>query len=422
MMIFSMIALGVGYAMVTTLALSRDSKLRETASSIASTEIDAARALGNPFAVLDVSAHTITTAGSENYIVTRTTAWVTPAGAASTCGTGGGALQYKRITVTVSWPNIRPSSRPVVVDTLLAPSARINDPTKGTLLISVKNARGLGQSGVTFTAISALGSVTTTPTDADGCAFVLQAAPGDYAVKLTTTGMIDSTQVANPVLTRTVAAGTSASYSFQYDTAVRFTLNYASNIVAPLPKIPIDLDYTFINSLGNWALKATSNHVDLHPYTVGYQTFAGKFAATGCPSPDPEAWAPDTRVTPALVAVRGAIAAPAPGVPVTVNVPMGGVTVTSGTAGWLTAVSDPATPVPGEPSCLTSATTTMTYNFGNIVPSSGAVRISLPFGSWRLFTSTSSGGALTQLPQTRATLLTHGLAPDATGLFVLDPR
>ncbi|MCI4656458.1 type II secretion system protein [Cryobacterium sp. ZS14-85] len=427
MMIFAMIALGVGYGMVSTLVLSRDSASRETAAGIASSEIDAARAKGNPFAVLDVPAHTVTTAATENFIVSLSTAWVTPTGAASTCGTGGGALQYKRVTVTVTWPNIRPTSRPVVVDTLLAPSTRINDPTKGTLLISVKNARGLGQPGVTFTATPATGAaLVTTPTDADGCAFLLQAAPGDYAVKLTTTGMVDSRlQETNPSVTHTVAAGSSASYSFQFDKAVRFTLTYASNIAAPLPNIPTNLDYTFINNVGNWVLPATSSHVDLHPFTVGYQAFAGKLSATGCSSVDPGDWAPDTSVTPARVSARQPIAAPLPGESVTVNVPMGGAIVTGGaTGGWLTAVSDPATPVAGEHSCLASPTTTMTYTFGNIVPSSGSVRIALPFGSWRLFTSASSTGALTELPRTRVpSLLTNGLlVPSAASLFVLDPR
>ncbi len=423
MMIFSMIALGVGFALVSTLTIARDNKSREIAASIAASEIDSARAIGNPFSVLDVAAHVVTTTAAETYTVTRKTAWVTPTGSASTCGAGGGALQYKRVTVTVSWPKMR-STDPVTSDTLLAPSTRINDPSKGTLLISVLDSRGLGKSGITFTAISSAGSLVTTPTDADGCSFVLQAPPGSYTVKLTNTGMVDSTQAANPSKTQTVTVGTSASFPFQYDTAAGFNIKYAANIPIPQPKIPTNLDYSFINSYGVFPVNATANHVDLHPYTTGYQAVAGKFSATGCPSVDPEAWAPDTRVSPSLVGVRQPVTPATPGVTTNINVPMGGLVLTGGAQPYLTAVSQPATPIPGEPSCLTSPTTTMTYGFGNIVPSaSGTVRIALPYGAWKLYTSASATGTQTILPAARVqSLLTVGLPPDVNGLFALDAR
>lgn len=423
MMIFSLIALGIGYALVTTLTIARDNKSREIASSIAASEIDSARALGDPFAVLNVPAHTVTTAAAETYTVTRTTAWVTPTGSASTCGTSGGALQYKLITVTVSWPKMR-SATPVTSDTLLAPSSRINDSTKGTLLIEVLDSRGRGKAGVSFTATSPAGALTTTPTDADGCSFVLQAPPGTYTVRLSGTGMVDSTQAANPALTRTVAVGSSASFSYQYDTAARYRVKYASNVPAPLPRIPTDLDYSFINNYGVFVTKAPSSNADLHPYGVGYQAVAGKYAATGCPSVDPEAWAPDTSVTPAKIGQRQPIVTIAPGAVADINVPMGAVVVSGGTARFLTAVSEPATPLSGQPSCVTSPTTTMTYAFGDIVPSAGSVRVALPFGSWKLYTSATSSGARTVLPASRiSSFLTTGrVDASSPGLFVLDAR
>ncbi|WP_236900924.1 type IV pilus modification PilV family protein [Cryobacterium arcticum] len=425
MMIFSIIALGIGYAMISTLTIARDNKSREIAAGIAASEIDSARAIGDPFAVLDVAAHTVTTAAAETYTVTRITAWVTPAGSSTTCGTGGGALQYKRITITVSWPKMR-SADPVTSDTLLAPSSRINDPAKGTLLISVKDSRGLGKPGVTFTAVSPTGSLVTTPTDADGCSFVLQASPDDYTVKLTGTGMVDSTQAANPAITLPVAAGSSTSYSFQYDAAATYNVHPAFNVPTPLPKIPTNLDYSFINSYGAFVMRAPTNSVKMHPYPVGYQTIAGKYAATACPTVDPEAWAPDTTVTPAKVGVRQPVRQVDPGAAADIYVPMGAVVLSGGPSAYLTAVSQPDVPIAGEPVCASSPTTTMTYSFGSIVPSaSGSVRIALPFGSWKLYTSTSPTGTLTLIPNSRITsFLTTGrsVSPPADGLFALDAR
>lgn len=429
MMIFAMVAMGIALALTSTLATMRDNKSREVASNLAAADIDEARSAGNPFDVKEVT-RDVTVAAGDIYTIERKTYWDTAGGSSLTCGSAGGPLKYLRVTVKVTWTNMRSATAPVMMDTLLAPTTRINDETKGTIFVSVKNALGTGSAGVTFTATSSTGTVvTSTATNANGCSFILQVPPDTYTVKLNTPNYIDFQQITQPALTFPVAAGSSASFAFQYDKSARYDLTYASNRPSsgPAPKLPTNMDTTFISrSYGNWVVPVSSSRAFLHPYEGGYQAIAGKYAprtelAVGCPSVDPEAWDPDTRVTPNLVGIRPIAKTALPGDNVGADVKMGLVSVASSSTNtdkFITAVSQTNNPVPGQPSCAD----TMTYAFGSVVPSSGSVTLALPFGSWKLYTSNSATSGKTFLPASRVALASPGLPGDATGLFVLDPR
>lgn len=436
MMIFAVIAMAVAASLLTSLSITRDNKSRHIASNLAAAEIDRVRAVGNPFDVHSGS-KSVTVGAEGAYSITTTAGWVTPTGNVDTCGTAGGPLQYKSVTVTVKWAGMRDEDSAVRSDTLLAPSSRINDPTKGTILVAVKDAMGLGKAGVSFTVTPSTGLGVLTPTDADGCSFILEAPPGDYTVKLTGTDMIDSGMIdplrgqrTDPSKTLTVTEGSSASFSFEYDKRMRYNVNYASNVTGTRPLVPTNLDYTFINSYGVFPTKAagsgTSWYADRFPWSMGYQAVAGKYigVAPSCTSVDPESWDPDTRVSPALAGVRQtAIPGAAGGVDV-INVPMGVVTVSGGgTQRWLTAVSQADILLPGQPSCANDPSTIMSYDFGQIFPSTGSLttRVALPFGSWKLFTRSAATGALVPYAGT-ITLVTAGQPADPAGLFALDPR
>lgn len=414
MMIFAFIAVGVALALTSSLAAARDNRSRITAASLASAEIDRVRAIGDPFQVHDVVPGVL--AGPANaFTVTTDTSWVSPAGADATCGTSGGPLQYKLVTVKVTWQGMRAA---VTSDTLIAPTGRINDPTMGTILISVKNAIGLGSAGVSFTA----GSLTTTPTDVDGCAYVLKVPPGSYTVTLNQAGYIDYAQSLTPSQTKSVTAGSATSYTFQYDKAATFNIAYASG--TPTPVLPTDLDTTFINTTFGvyppMKVSTTTKVAKLHPYKEGYQVVAGAYLPTTCLTPNPAAWAPDTRTTPNPVGTLAASIAAAPGASATLAAPMGLATVSPGTGSFLTAVSQATVAIPGEPAC---AQATMTYSFGGVIPSSGAgVRIALPFGSWLLYSSPTATGTKTLLSGGRVTIASTGAYTSSSGLVTFDPR
>jgi type II secretory pathway pseudopilin PulG len=219
-MIFAVIFIGVAASMVASTRLTADSRARVVASNIASAQIDKARASGDPFLLFDASG--TETIDGVSYTWTRDTGWVPASGSSSTCGIGGGALQYKRVNLTVTWSGKIGAASPVRVDTIVAPTGRINDPSFGTILVRVLAVDGTGVAGmpVTITATSGGSAVPASVTDADGCSYALKVAPGTYSVKVSKANYITDDQATNPVRSNiVVTAGSTLDARFQYDAA-----------------------------------------------------------------------------------------------------------------------------------------------------------------------------------------------------------
>src|SRR6478735_10412073 len=146
MVIFALVTSGLVYAMLSVMTVTRDARARETATNLAAEEIDLSRAVANVFNLLDQS-RTVTLNG-DVFDIERKTQWVSDPDADFSCGASGGgagsALRYKRVNVTVTWGGMRSGSAAVSTSTVVNPSEHINDPTKGTILVSVLNAAGTG--------------------------------------------------------------------------------------------------------------------------------------------------------------------------------------------------------------------------------------------------------------------------------------
>ncbi len=430
MMIFAMLVVGIGYALINVLQMTRDSQARETAISLASSELDAVRAIGDPLAITDDDY--TRTVGSNTYTISRTAKWVDPEGEVATCGTGGSTLKYKSVSVEVSWAGMRTGAGTVKTDTALVPSTRINDPTKGTILVSVIDGAGLGVEGVAFTAVSSGGSLDTTKTNSDGCSFIFGVEPGDYTVTLSGSGYIDVNQMTSPSFQSTVEAGSSAKFSFQYDKQGTYQVNYASNdLDAVRPRIPNDLTTTFYNASGVYTMNVPTSglagSVNLYPAKSGYEVVAGSYvppseSGTACESVDPMSWAPDTTKDPATVGTRAPTAFTTPGGIADVTpVPMGIVNVKGNKyKAYLTAVSQTSNPVPGQPVCGISTKYTFGYSFST--SSDSTLKIALPFGTWQLYESNMSTTLGSHVGVSDISLVTPGLMVGTDGTFVLDPR
>jgi hypothetical protein len=442
LMIFSVIALGMASSMVAMTRMTSESQHREVAANLAAAEIDRVHAIGDAFKVFSTATPVPpTVVDGVNYYVRSSVAWVSTTGASGSCGSGGGNLQYKRVNVEVTWDGMVLSSG-VRADTVMAPATRINDPSYGTVLVSVLGVDGTGRSGVTVRVTPESGgggsTVTSTisPTDTDGCSYVLKVAPGLYKVEVEATGYVDVAQVSVPSLRQQqVVAGSTTTASFQYDQAGTFTVDYAANSASD-PALPSNLDTTFIGGLANYVRTTASSSVKLHPYSSGYQVLAGnpsgKLSAGTCLSVDPSNWIESDTLQ---AGVRVPSVAAPPGGAAVLPVPMGVLTVKMPERGYITAIQQVAAAA-GNPGCANPTT----YTFSTRYNSGTVVTIALPYGNWLIYTDANVGVPDSLVPAASLAItdasigfvnggtgelltgVVGGSAVSGPGALVLDPR
>jgi prepilin-type N-terminal cleavage/methylation domain-containing protein len=430
MFIFSIISTGVIYGMISVLALTRDSRAIQVASNLASEEIDLSRAVDDLFTLVDKTTDVVI--NGDTFHVARTTQWVSDPDVDLVCGAGGGALRYKRVNVTVTWDNMQSASSAVNSYTVIDPKSRINDPALGTILVSVLTASGIGASGVTVTAVPSSDpqgatSVTTAPapTDSQGCSYILKVVPGNYDVTISRSGYVDDQQQNAATKTVGVGAGAASSAEFTYDKAGTFVVNYVSNLPLAGAKIPTNMGTSFLSTYGTFVSTATNANttrsVLLHPFSSGYSVLAGGYAeptatTLGCLAVDPAEWPDVNESGTNYSGIREPAAAALPGGTAVVGVPMGVFTIKGQSSGglYLKAVSQN-----GSPAC----DQTMTYVFGQIITNNSGttVTVALPFGSWKLYSGTSTSQT-TIIGGSRLTNVTKGTVDNGTNTVTLDPR
>lgn len=425
MMVFAVLAVGVAFSLLTVLAMAKEGRARTAAINLAAQEIDLDRSAKDVFTLGDVTRTVTNTNGA--FVLTRTTQWVSGPGEGNGCGTGSGFLQYKRISVTVSWDGMRTGALPVRTDTLLSPRSLINDPALGTLIVSAQTASGAGAQGVSVSAAPTPGvagntavAVSGTATDAQGCSYLLKVAPGSYDVTVFRTNYIDDRQV--PTTTKatniSVTAGASASAGFVFDQASWFSVLYAANAGSESFQFPSNLETSFISTGGVHVPAVTgtaASPLQLFPFPGGYAVMAGRYvppneSSTGCISVDPEAWPEGATKTAGVRTLATPTAA--------AGLPMGLLTIAGASGKFITAVS-----ATGEGADEPGCSVPMTYTF-DALQASG--KIALPYGSWTLYSGASKGAQTTQI--TAASISSASTAPASpvavsdTNVVTLDPR
>lgn len=431
MMIFAMVSVGLAYSMIGTLNLTRESRVRVVAANLAAEEIDLARDAEDLFGLLDEDREV--PLNGDVFTVQRRTQWVSDPNADFSCGASGtsGTLRYKRVNVTVTWGGMSAGAQPVRSDTVLNPDDHINDPTKGTILVSVLRADGTGNANVTITATPSTGAVISS-TDAQGCTYILRVTPGTYTIKATRSGHVSDAQVAAPAQTVSVTAGATASVGFQLDQAATFNAVLAPGAPAgtrvPQASTPVPVSvvstYGIATPTAVSGAGSTTPRFSLHPFTSGYQPFAGS-----CDASDPRNWPEVEEAGTTYRAELPPAVAAEPGGIVSMDVPMGLVQVTGTGAGRYVRIESvaPVAATPASPGCAT----TVTYGYGEILPTaSGSAVIALPYGTWRVL----HGGSSSQTTVLPATKLTAVVLPapavpqrvtvsgTTTGVVTVDPR
>lgn len=411
LLIFALMSMGLLHTLLSMMTMSRDARARQVALNLAAQAIDRAREEDDLFDVLDAT--TVIPVGSDDYTVHMTSQWVSDPGIDLDCGAGGGILRYKRINVEVTWENMRSVTEPVRSDTLINPDERINDPSKGTILVSVSKGDGSGSAGVTVSASPVSGGSAPPPviTDSQGCAYMLAVEPGDYTINVSRAGYVDTDHQPTAAKQVSVTQGASASASFQYDLAADYTAYLASNGPASGVEVPTTMPVMFVSTYATSEMSGPTGRTrtwDMHPFASGYTAYAGS-----CDAADPEAWPPATVGADTFVGKRPPAVGTIPGGAATLNVPMGLVQVTPGgssSASYLRAVSEPD-PHAEHPGCAT------TVDLLFSATGTGTRTLALPYGSWKIYKGTSSNRT-TQL--TAITVVTEGDV--LAGVVTLDPR
>ncbi len=429
MMVFALIAAGVAYSTIVVARITDDTGSRQVATNLATSEIDYARGLQDPFLV--TNATKTVAVGGLNYTIVRAVSWVEANGTDVGCGTGSGVMQSKRLNVTVTWDGMLSTTDPVRSDTLISPDERINDPSLGTIRISVLNVAGTGSAGVGVTISPTSGGAVLQDqpavTDSDGCSFALKVAPGTYSVTINRSGSIDTNQVTSPSKSVVVTAGGSVASLFQYDYAATFALQYASNNTSGTPALlPTNLDTTYLSTYAPYVdSSGPKTQVSLHPFASGYAGIAGKYIAPvsgnqGCINVDPAAW-PESTVSGTVMAagVRSPNVAALPKGTANMPIPMGLMSVKFSSSAYLFAASATAPSGSGDPGCAAAPT----YAFGQVLKN-GTINIALPYGSWILYSSTTAAGTIkTPVPAANLGLVGKVLSILGGGTTVtLDPR
>ncbi|NEM91200.1 prepilin-type N-terminal cleavage/methylation domain-containing protein [Galbitalea soli] len=435
--IFSVIALGVAFTVASTLRVADQAQAREQAANLAAQDIDLDRSIDNLFDLYSDNYDTVV--NGTTFHVARTASWVTDGTVNQRCGTGGGVLRYKRVNVDVTWDGMTSTTAPVQSDTLIDPGTRINDQTHGTILVSVVGSAGTGTSGVTVTATPSAtpnGATALTsapdPTDPEGCTYILSVTPGNYDVKISRAGYVDVNQSATATVTVGVQAAGAASVGFQFDQSGNLTTSYASNYSGSV-LTPSNLPTSFVSTYGTYTATTpvTASGVNLYPFPSGYKVLAGQYvdpatAGGGCAAPDPSQWSAGTALNNTTVLAGNAPSTPVtPGGSAAAAVPMGVFTVKSIAAGvYVTAVQLSGPAASGDPGCAAADASPTTYTYKFPATTSSTKNFALPWGTYKIYTSTLFGILTTRVATANLTTITGSGGTNSSngGTLTLDPR
>ncbi|MBF4614335.1 prepilin-type N-terminal cleavage/methylation domain-containing protein [Curtobacterium sp. VKM Ac-1376] len=416
MTIFALIAAGIAAGITASLVLSKDTRAREVASTVAMEDIDDLRDTPSIFDIKSTAKPV--TVGAQEFDLVRKVSWTRSSGAATACGTGDGSLSYKAVTVTVSWKTSAATSgtQQVTMSSAIAPLTNINSDTTGSILVGVTNANGVGVSGIVPTVSGGPAGVTFPATDTEGCTYASGVPAGTYKVAVARTGYIDSTQQVSPSSQSvTVSAGASGAAAFTFDKAASYTFKYGTS-PASSAILPTNLPLSVTNATsGTTVFPNSPTSASLFPYASGYQAVAGLYAADAsssasatCLSPEPGAWSTANKAGFKGTATPSQVAGQIP-------VSMGAATLSKPSKSlYITAVT--TTPINGDPGCAKG----MTLAFPK--PTADSMTIALPWGTWRLYTGTTPGATTTPLTLTApdTAMVSNGVV--SGGVVMVDPR
>jgi prepilin-type N-terminal cleavage/methylation domain-containing protein len=384
--VFGLLASAVLYTLVQALSTTRGNRMRVVAANVANRQIEIARGMS----VLDIPVGLSTSTlqvDNTTFTIRQDANWVPSSSATSSCDAPSGSrLGYKRVTVTVTWPNMG-GIDPVRSDTIKTAGVSGIDPSKGNISVAVQDRDGRPLAGqqvrLTPGGVSQI-------TGADGCAvFTGLSTAVSYTASVDTPGFVDldgnQRSVTAPV-TPAPAVVTKAPvlrYDRAASVAVRFDVPTGYRLPDG-PGLPVTVaadpsDATTTRSTADCAasyaiagacLTGQPRLVPgLFPVSQGYVSWAGDCASSR----------PATLPAPIPVA-PGAVAVPAT-VPL---VPLD-VVARDGRGTFL------AVPVYAVPAATSGCPVGEAYRLGTTSGSEEPLRMVLPPGDWVIQTAAATG-------------------------------
>ncbi len=374
-LVFAAVSIGIGRA----LEVNRGNRNRSAAAYLAARQLEEVRALAFSSVALGRTTCVYTTTSCNlpsPYTVVQDVAWASPGSTSTTCdvpAASGSSLAYKRVTVTVTWPDMG-GVAPVTSQTLLTPPGGTYDPNDGHILVQAFDRDALPLAGRTVS-ITGPESASQT-TSSDGCAFFAYLDPGTYTATFNVSGFVD--RQGNQPATQSVGVTASQITKVQFDYDEAATLSVG--LVAPsLAVIPSGIAMTVANSNLTVGTKSfsqaatgsgtTRSITPLFPYASGYQVWAGD-----CADADPAAWTGGS---------RGTVLASNPAATTSGSANLDAVDVTVRFT-TLLGLPVPNATITATHAAGTGCTSGNTLTTTTRTDTNGKLRLALPYGTWTI--------------------------------------
>jgi Tfp pilus assembly protein PilV len=377
-LVFAAVSIGIGRA----LEVNRGNRNRSAAAYLAARQLEEVRARSFSSVALGRTTCVYTTTSCNlpsPYTVVQDVTWASPGTTSTACdvpATSGSSLAYKRVTVTVTWPDMG-AVAPVTSQTLLTPPGGSYDPNDGHILVQAfdRDALPLGGQTVSITGPESASQVTTS----DGCAFFAYLDPGTYTATLPSSTHVDRQGNRPASQAAGVTAGQITKLQFDYDEAATLAVGLVAPTGSVIPTGTYGIAMTVANSNLTVGTKSfqqsatgsgtTRTITPLFPYASGYQVWAGD-----CADADPAAYTGGS---------RGAVLAsnPAGTTSGSANLDAVDVTVRFTT---LVGLPVPNATITATHAAGTGCTSGSSLTTTTRTDTSGRLRLALPYGTWTI--------------------------------------
>jgi hypothetical protein len=414
-LVFAAVSLGIGRA----LEVSRSNRNRSTGAYLAAKQLEEVRS--RAFDAVTLGSLTCSSGSAAPcppdipapYTVRQDVTWTSPGSTTTSCNVpsgGGAALAYKRVTVTVTWPDMG-GVAPVASQTLLTPPSGTFDPNDGHILVQAFDRNAAPLAGQT---VSISGPESDSqPTTSDGCVFFAYLDPGTYTVSLNTSGYVGRQGDQPATQTAAVTATQISTLRFDYDRAATLQITVPAPSGTPAAVIPSPIALTVANSnltVGKKSFPESSTGAGtprtitpLFPYASGYQVWAGD-----CADADPDG-TPDLYPSTS----RGAALASNPAGTSAGTVNLGAVLATvRRTSVTGTRVANTNVNVSGIHASMAGCTAGETLAATVRTDAQGRLRLALPYGTWTV--SVTVPGSPTRTGSVAAVAINPTTVPSVT--------